>query len=302
LVRILDVMGYASHMSEIRIGIFGASGFVGGVLRRLATGAGMEAVCFSRRAQPGFRVFSGSGDFSGLDAVVNLAGEPILGLWTAERRRKILESRVDGTRRIIEAIRGTSVRTLLNASAIGIYGDTGELEVDESSPVGDGFLAETCRAWESTAMEAAEGGTRVVIARIGFVIGEGGALRMIRPLFRAGLGGNLGSGRQWMSCVHVEDVAGMILWALRNPDVSGPVNAVMPGPVRNSEFTRALAASVRRPAVFPVPAFVLRLALGGLSHVMLDSSRVRPGVALRLGYPYKIPTLPAALECANTKK
>jgi len=302
LVRILVVVGYASRMSEIRIGIFGASGFVGSVLRRHAASAGMEAVCFSRREQPGFRVFSGSGDFSGLDAVVNLAGEPILGLWTAERKRKILESRVAGTRRIVEAIRGTSVRTLINASAVGIYGDTGEREVDESAPAGDGFLAETCRAWESTAMDAAAGGTRVVIVRIGFVIGEGGALRMIRPLFRAGLGGNLGSGRQWMSCVHVEDVAGMILWAFRKPDVSGPVNAVMPEPVRNSAFTRALAASVHRPAIFPVPAFILRLALGGLSHVMLDSSRVRPAVALGLGYPFKFPVLPAALECANTKK
>lgn len=283
-------------MADIRAGFFGASGFVGGVLRRLAAAEGVEAVCFSRRERPGFRVFSGSGDLSGLDAVVNLAGEPILGLWTAERKRRILESRVAGTRRVVEAIRGSSVRTLINASAVGIYGDTGEREVDESSPAGGGFLAETCRAWESTAMEAAAGGTRVVIARIGFVIGEGGALRMIRPLFRAGLGGNLGSGRQWMSCVHVEDVAGMILWALREPNVSGPVNAVMPDPVRNSEFTRTLAASVHRPAVFPVPAFVLRIALGGLSHVMLDSSRVRPGVALRLGYPYKFPALSAALE------
>lgn len=302
MVLILDVMGYAFRMADIRIGVFGASGFVGGVLRRLAAAEGMEAVCFSRRERPGFRVFSGSGDFSGLDAVVNLAGEPILGLWTAERRRRILESRVGGTRRIVEAMKRTRVRTLINASAVGIYGDTGEREVDESSPVGGGFLAETCRAWESTAMEADALGARVVIARIGFVIGEGGALRMIRPLFRAGLGGNLGSGRQWMSCVHVEDVAGMILWALRNPDVSGPVNAVMPEPVRNSEFTRALAAFVHRPAVFPVPAFVLRLALGGLSHVMLDSSRVLPGVALRLGYTYKFPTLSAALECADSKK
>jgi len=289
-------MGYALRMADIRAGFFGASGFVGGVLRRLAAAEGVEAVCFSRRERPGFRVFSGSGGLSGLDAVVNLAGEPILGLWTAERKRRILESRVAGTRRVVEAIRGSSVRTLINASAVGIYGDTGEREVDESSPAGGGFLAETCRAWESTAMEAAAGGTRVVIARIGFVIGEGGALRMIRPLFRAGLGGNLGSGRQWMSCVHVEDVAGMILWALREPNVSGPVNAVMPDPVRNSEFTRTLAASVHRPAVFPVPAFVLRIALGGLSHVMLDSSRVRPGVALRLGYPYKFPALSAALE------
>lgn len=289
-------------MSFSRLGVFGASGFVGGVLCRLAARQGVEVVCFSRRERPGFRVFSGKEDLSKVDAVVNLAGEPILGLWTAERKKRILESRVAGTRRIVEAIRGTSVRTLINASAVGFYGDTGEREVDEASPAGSGFLAETCRAWEASAMDAAVGGTRVVMVRIGFVIGSEGAMRLIRPLFQAGLGGNLGSGRQWMSCVHVADVAGMILWALKNPEVSGPLNAVMPEPVRNSDFTRTLAASVHRPAIFPVPAFVLRLALGGLSHVMLDSIRARPGVAMRLAYPYKFPNLAAALKSLGGPK
>jgi len=277
------------------LGIFGASGFVGAALRKLAAARGVETVCFSRRERPGFRAFSGPGDLRGVDAVVNLAGEPILGIWTADRKRRIVESRIEGTRRIVEAIRGSPVRTLLNASAIGYYGDTGEGEVAESSPCGTGFLADACARWEAAAA-AASGGVRVVILRAGFVIGEGGAMRWIRPLFRAGLGGNLGSGRQWMSCIHVDDVAGMALWALGNPEVSGPVNAVMPEPVRNAEFTRELAASVRRPAVLPVPECVLRVALGGLSRVMLDSARVRPGVALRLGYDYKFPTPAAAFR------
>ena len=283
-------------MSKCLVGIWGASGFVGGVLRRRAAERGVETVCFSRRERPGFRVFSGPGDLRGLDAVVNLAGEPILGLWTAERKRRILQSRVEGTRRIVAAIRESSVRTLINASAIGYYGDTGESEADEHSPCGSGFLADTCRQWEAAACEASSNGVRVVLLRIGFVIGEGGAMRWIRPVFRAGLGGNLGSGRQWMSCIHVEDVAGMILWALENPSVSGPVNAVMPEPVRNAEFTRQLAASMRRPVILPVPAFALRRALGGLSRVMLDSARVRPGVALSLGYDYKFPTPGAAFQ------
>ncbi|MEI6278432.1 MAG: TIGR01777 family oxidoreductase [Verrucomicrobiae bacterium] len=281
-------------MSQCRLGIFGASGFVGGVLRGLAAERGIGTVCFSRHERPGFRVFSGPGDLRGVDAVVNLAGEPILGLWTAERKRRIVESRVWGTRRIVAAIRESSVRTLVNSSAIGYYGDTGEREADESSPGGSGFLADTCASWEAAASEA--DGARVVLLRIGFVIGEGGAMRWMRPLFRAGLGGNLGSGRQWMSCIHAADVAGMILWSLENPAVSGPVNAVMPEPVRNAEFTKALAAAVRRPAILPVPAFALRLALGSLSQVMLGSTRVRPGVALRLGYRHKFPTPAAAFH------
>ena len=285
-------------MSSHCLGIFGASGFVGRALRDLAESRGDEVVCFSRQERPGFRVFRGAGDLDGLDAVVNLAGEPVLGLWTAERKRRIRESRVEGTRRIAEAITSgkSTVRTLVNASAIGFYGDTGDRVVDEASPRGTGFLAETCQAWEAAASAAVLAGVRVVLLRIGFVIGSGGAMGLIRPVFRAGLGGRLGSGRQWMSCIHVGDVAGMILWALDQGAVSGPLNAVMPAPVTNAEFTRAVAASVRRPAIFPAPAFVLKAALGELSHVLLDSSRVSPDVAVKYGYPYRFSTLAGALQ------
>jgi hypothetical protein len=285
-------------MASLRIGIFGASGFVGGALRAAALSGGDEAVCFSRRERPGFRIFRGVGDLAGLDAVVNLAGEPILGMWTAARKQGILESRVRGTNRIVEAITsgGSTVRTLVNASAIGFYGDTGDRIVDEATPCGAGFLAETCQAWEAAASGAVVSGVRVVLVRMGFVIGSGGAMGLIRPVFRMGLVGRLGSGRQWMSCIHVEDVAGMVLWAIHQDAVSGPVNAVMPEPVTNAEFTKAVAESVRRPAVFPAPGFVLKAALGELSHVLLDSSRVLPGVARRGGYPYRFSTLPAALH------
>ena len=285
-------------MASLRLGIAGASGFVGRTLRDLAADQGDEVVCFSRQERPGFRVFRRADDLDGLDAVINLAGEPVLGFWTAARKQRILESRVQGTRRIVEAVTAgkSTVRTLVNASAIGFYGDTGDRVVDEASPRGSGFLAETCGAWEMAASAAALSGVRVVCVRIGFVIGNGGAMGVIRPVFRAGLGGRLGSGKQWMSCIHVEDVAGMILWALRQDAVSGPLNAVMPGPVTNAEFTGAVAASVRRPAIFPAPAFVLKMVLGELSHVLLDSSRVLPGVAKTLGYPYRFSTLADALQ------
>jgi len=235
--------------------------------------------------------------------VVNLAGEPVLGLWTEDKKRRILESRVEGTRRVVEAMRkedGPGV--LVNASAIGFYGDTGETAVDEGSAAGAGFLAETCEAWEAEAEPAVVAGKRVVSVRTGFVVGQGGAMKLVMPIFRLGLGGNLGNGRQWMSCVHVDDVAGIFLWAVTNAYVAGPVNAVMPQAVRNSDFTRDLAAAMGRPAFLPAPAFALRTVLGGMSHVMLDSARVVPRVALEKGFEFRYPTLEAAFQAVVSSK
>ncbi|MBE2203780.1 MAG: TIGR01777 family protein [Chthoniobacterales bacterium] len=285
-------------MASLKVGIFGASGFIGSALRELAQAAGHEVVCFSRQERPGYRIFREAGDLDGLDAVVNLAGQSVLGIWTPTRRREIRESRVRGTRRIVQAISGgqSSVRVLVNASAIGFYGDTGDRAVEESAPQGAGFLAGTCQAWEAAAQEAVLADVRVVCLRIGFVIGSGGAMKLVRPIFRMGLGGRLGSGKQWMSCIHVEDVAGMILWVLHEKALCGPVNAVMREPVTNAEFTRAVATSVHRPAVFPVPSFFLKTVLGDLSALLLDSSRVIPRVAQEFGYAYRFPTLPGALQ------
>lgn len=281
----------------MNIGVIGATGYVGARFCGLAKAAGHGVVPFSRSPRAGFRRIASAGvlDFSGLDAVVNLAGEPILGLWTAAKREKILRSRVETTQRVVQSLTA-GVGVLINASAIGFYGDTGEREVDESSGPGSGFLADVCRAWEAAAMPAEALGCRLVRLRIGFVTGPGGAMGLVRPVFRLGLGGNLGSGRQWMSCIHVDDVAGMILWALENQSVTGAVNAVNPEPVRNSEFTRTLARVLRRPAILPAPAFALKLVLGDLSHVMLDSVRVRPALAERLGYVFRHPTLQAGLR------
>jgi hypothetical protein len=281
----------------MNIGVIGATGYVGKRLSRLASAAGHVVVPFSRSVRAGFRRIEPTGalDFSGLDAVVNLAGEPILGLWSASKKEKILRSRVETTQKVVSSLH-TGVGVLINASAIGFYGDTGEREVDESSAGGSGFLVDVCKDWETAAIPAEALGCRVVLLRIGFVIGPGGAMGLVRPVFEFGLGGNLGNGQQWMSCIHVDDVAGMILWALENQSVSGVVNAVNPEPVRNVEFTRTLARVLRRPALLPAPSCALKLALGELSHVMLDSVRVRPSVATRLGYAFRHPTLEGGLR------
>ncbi len=283
----------------MKIGITGFTGFVGGRLAELAKAEGHHVVGFSRHPANGLRRFSFDRpcDVSGLDVVVHLAGESILGLWTEKKKRRIRESRILGTRSVVDGFEGSAnpPKVLISASAVGIYGDTGETQVDESSPFGSGFLASVAREWEAEAVRAEALGVRVVLLRIGFVLGPGGAMTLIGPLFRAGLGGNLGNGRQWMSAVHVEDVAGMALWAAENSSLNGPLNAVMPEPFRNAEFTKALGAAFHRPTILPAPAFAIRLALGELSHVMLDNCRVRPAVALREGYPYRKASLSEAV-------
>jgi hypothetical protein len=286
----------------MKIGIIGATGYIGSRLCSAALARGHEVVGFSRNARSGFRRFSLDAvpDFSGLDAIVNLAGESILGLWTRQKKEKILRSRLETTRQVMEGLLRLpdAPRILINASAIGYYGDTGENTVSETSPAGTGFLAETCKAWEDATQSAAAERIRIVRLRIGFVTGPGGAMRFVLPLFKMGLGGRLGTGRQWMSCIHVDDVAGLILWAIDNGSVSGPVNAVCPESVRNIDFTRALARAVHRPAILPAPAFALRLALGELSRVMLDSVRVIPGVALAGGYSFRYPHVEAGLQAS----
>ena len=289
----------------MKIGIIGATGYIGSRLRAATLASGQEVVCFSRKERPGFRQFSLDAvpDFSGLDAIVNLAGESILGLWTRQKKEKILRSRVDTTRQVLEGISRLpdGPRILINASAIGYYGETGENLATETSPAGTGFLAQTCNAWEEATQGSIAERVRVIRLRIGFVTGPGGAMRFVLPLFKMGLGGPLGNGRQWMSCIHVDDVAGLILWAIANESISGPVNAVCPEPVRNIDFTRALARAVHRPAILPAPAFALRLALGELSRVTLDSVRIIPKVALEDGYTFRFPNVEAGLQASSAR-
>ncbi|MEX0675555.1 MAG: TIGR01777 family oxidoreductase [Chthoniobacterales bacterium] len=284
----------------MKIGITGASGFIGRRAARLAAARGWDVVPFSRQPRDArTRPFvpGEPAGVDGLDAVLHLAGEPVVGRWTADKRRRILDSRVLGTRSIVEgfarAARPPAV--LVSASGIGFYGNTGDRPVDENSPAGRGFLADVCRAWEAEAMKVRRG--RVVLLRIGLVLGrDGGTMKRILPVFRAGLGGRLGSGRQWMSCVHINDLAGMALWAVEKEAIAGPLNAVMPSPVTNSEFTRLLGRAVRRPAILPAPAFLLRAVLGEMSSLLLDSSRVLPQVACACDYRYEFADVAAAVD------
>jgi hypothetical protein len=284
----------------MRLGITGASGFIGGQVARLAAVGGWEVVPFSRQPRDARtrRLVPGEpADVDGLDAVLHLAGEPVVGRWTPEKRRRIMDSRVMGTRSVAEGFARAAhpPRVLVSSSGIGYYGDTGDHEVTEDAPPGRGFLAEVCRAWEREAMEVRN--ARVVILRIGLVLGRGGGtMQRLLPVFRAGLGGRLGSGRQWMSCIHVDDIAGLAMWAIGQEGLVGPVNAVMPRPVTNADFTRLLARAVHRPAILPAPAFVLRTLLGAMSSLLLDSSRVRPGVAEQRGYPYDFRDVEQALD------
>lgn len=285
------------------IGITGGTGFIGAMVARQLRQRGDRVLLFSRGAKTGEqerRRFSLTEplDVSGCEGIVHLAGESIVGLWTSEKRRKILESRVEGTRRLVEGIANApkKPRVLVSASAIGLYGNTGDRVTDEDSPAGTGFLAEVAQAWEAEALKAEALGVRVVLIRIGFVLGRGGAMRLIGPIFRVGLGGRLGSGRQWMSCIAVEDLASMIGESLHNETISGAMNAVMPQPVTNAEFTRSVAHAVHRPALLPAPAWGLRLGLGDLSSLLLDSQRIVPSRFSALGYSFRSPTLKEALS------
>lgn len=237
--------------------------------------------------------------FEGVDAVFHLAGESIAsGRWTAEKKRRIRDSRVLGTRHLVQTITALKVRprVLISVSATGYYGDRGDSELDESAAPGEGFLADVCRDWEAEARAAEAGGVRVALLRLGIVLSpEGGALARMLPPFRLGVGGKLGSGQQWMSWVHVEDVLGLMLHAAARDAVSGPVNVVSPHPVTNETFTRELARALHRPAAFAVPRVALRVALGELAGALLESQRVVPRVALASGYRFAFPELASAL-------
>lgn len=237
----------------------------------------------------------------GFDAVVHLAGENIAqGRWTAEKKARIRDSRVQGTGLLCRALAGTARRpkVLVSASAVGYYGDRGDEELDESSAPGTGFLAEVCRQWEAATEPAAAAGIRVVCVRLGVVLARrGGVLARMLPLFRYGLGGRSGSGRQYMSWIALGDAVEAICHVLATAALSGPVNLVSPNPVTNREFTKALGRALHRPTLFPVPAFVLRLVLGEMADaLLLASARVQPQRLLESGFAFHDPRLTEAIE------
>jgi uncharacterized protein (TIGR01777 family) len=239
----------------------------------------------------------------GIGGAIHLSGASVAGRrWSKKYKRELVASRVESTQAIAKLLAGLRrpPRTLVVASAVGIYGSRGDELLDESSAPGTGFLADLCRKWEAAAQPARDAGIRVVHTRFGVVLGQGtGALSKMLPIFRLGLGGRLGSGRQWISWVSLDDVVGAIRFALENSSVSGPVNVVSPHPVKNAEFTRVLARELHKPAMFPAPASALRFFLGQIAdEALLSSAAVHPRKLLSAGFEFAHPTLPEALEAA----
>jgi uncharacterized protein (TIGR01777 family) len=236
--------------------------------------------------------------FGDCDGVVNLAGEPIFGQrWSDKTKQAILESRQIGTRRIIEGIKTNQFKPtiLVNGSAIGYYGTDPNKEFDEYSFAGNDFLAEVCKAWEAEADAASGLGLRVVKLRTGIVMGNGGALAKLLPIFQLGAGGKLGDGQQWFSWVHRDDLVGIIMLALDNALITGAINGTAPNPVKNAEFTKTLAKAVSRPAIVPVPALALQLLLGEAAVLVLEGQKVLPKKALHNKFVFSYPELEPAL-------
>lgn len=233
------------------------------------------------------------------EAVVNLAGSPLLGgRWTGKKKREIINSRVKFTSRLVEQLKATTSkpRVLVSASAIGYYGDRGNTPLTEDASCGSGFLAELCKTWEKAAYKAESEGIRVVIPRIGVVLGKGGgALEKMLPVFRSGLGGPIGSGKQFFPWIHIDDVVGLIVHAINDERLSGVVNATAPQAVPFRQFARTLGKALSRPAVLPVPSFLLRTVLGEASTVLLDSQRTIPKRSTAFGFNFSFPTLDLAL-------
>ena len=234
----------------------------------------------------------------GAEAIIHMAGEPVAQRWTASVKERIRKSRVEGTQALLKAVASLPVkpRTFIGASAIGYYGDRGEELLSETASPGAGFLPEICKSWEAASQQAAALGMRTATLRIGIVLGpDGGALaKMITP-FRLGVGGRVGSGRQWMSWIHADDAAGLIEHALHHP-IHGPMNLTAPNPVRNTDFTKSLAKALHRPAIFPVPEFGLKLVFGEMATMLTSSQRVECAVARSTGYRFIFPDLDPALS------
>ena len=287
----------------MKIGLTGATGFVGRHFLAVARNAGHDVIGYSRTPQPraGFVEMRAwhpvrEADFSGLDAIVHLAGENLLGVWTKKKRAAIRDSRVNDTLAMIARVRELAgpPRVLVSAGGSAYYGDAGERELTESSPPGGGFISEVARAWDEAALSAS-GLTRVVTLRTGLVLGrDGGPAKVLGRVFRLGLGGRLGNGRQWMPWIHVTDLARLFLHAVECESLCGPVNAVAPGAVRNADFTRAIARAVHRPAFIPAPSFMLRLLPGGMSDLFLQSQRAVPAAARASGFTWLFPEITAA--------
>jgi hypothetical protein len=293
----------------MKILLTGSSGLIGQALVPLLTTGGhgvTRLVRFKPRSGKSLLYWNpAAGEIDapkleGFDAVVHLAGESINGRWNAAKKRAILESRVKGTRLLCETLAKLShrPRVLVAASASGYYGDRGEDVLREESGAGSSFLSQVCQEWEAATKPAAERGIRVVNLRIGFVLSPaGGGLAKMLPAFKMGVGGKIGSGKQYMSWIAIDDLVQIILFATTAEALEGPANAVAPNPVTNLEFTKTLGRVLRRPAVFPMPAFAVRLAFGEMGEeLLLASARLEPAQLLSVGYQFELPQLEGALR------
>lgn len=299
----------------MKILITGASGLIGRALSHALTQKGHELYALVRKPKQEnlffketfvwnaedhpnpewIQAFKDNGPY---DALIHLAGESVANhRWTPPYKKKIYESRVHGTRHLLSLFREPFCpKVILSASAVGFYGDKGETLLTEDSPAGLGFLSQVCEDWEHTVFDCPLR-CRKVVFRIGAVLSkDGGILKKLFPIFSWGLGSVLGSGQQWMSWIHIEDLVNLFLDALQNPEYSGAINACTPHPVTNQEFTRELARSLHKKALFKAPAFVLKLLVGELSELFLSSQRVIPARATALGFQFKAPQLSNALK------
>jgi uncharacterized protein (TIGR01777 family) len=292
----------------MKIFITGGTGFVGKTLALALIRTGHEVSVLTR---------SGKGETSGVSwiegdptqkgkwqeavkehgVIINLAGASLFTRWTEEAKRMIRDSRILTTRHLVEAMDGGKGKTLFSTSAIGYYGFHGDENLTEDSPAGGDFLAFLAKDWEAEAKEAEKKGCRVVITRFGIVLGEkGGALGQMIPLFNKYVGGPLGSGKQWFSWIHIEDLTRAFLFLLEHPEISGPVNFTAPNPVRNKELAQWLGRILGRPAFLPAPGFMLRLVLGEFGSILLEGQRVLPQKLVQAGFQFSYPEIDRALR------
>jgi len=301
----------------MKILIIGGTGFIGSALSREVAGSGGKVFILTRRSiypaspQENIRFIQWNPPalippdiISGIDAVINLAGESIFGRWTKKQKDLIRSSRIDTTSAVVKSIKnaGQRPRLLISASAVGYYGSHGDEYVTEDTPPGDDFLSVVGKIWEAEALKAEELGVRVVLMRLGIVLErDGGALPKVALPFKFFSGGPVGSGRQWFSWIHRDDVLGIIKFLLEDETISGAVNATAPNPVRNREFSSTLGRALHRPSWLPVPAIILKIALGEFGDVILQGQRVISERLLKAGYKFKYPNIDEALKAIFEK-
>ena len=294
---------------KMKILVTGATGFAGKTLLPLLVEKGHKIIVLTRDAKTAqvrlpvaCKIYEWGEDLlrneEGIEVVINLCGENVAsGFWTKKRKQIIYDSRVVSTRNLIEFFRKNTnpIKTWISASAIGIYENS--IVPNESSPSGQGFLAKVCKDWEEETFKIKNLNIRAVIFRIGVVLGfDGGAMDKMLPLFKLGLGGNIGDGNQWMSWIHVRDLAGLIVEAIDNTSYEGPINAVSPNPVTNRDFTFTLAKILRRPAILPVPVWVLKKLFGEMSQIIIASQKVSSALVKKLNYKFIYPKIRGALK------